>query len=110
MCSAACSASDSFGGSARLRARSNDFESITAAIGGEEFFADDVAGFHAAKGIVTSEGGKASHAALVARGMGKPCVSGASELEIDLSESPELESVGDDHVAACHLTKPAVTA
>ena len=38
--------------------------------------ADDVAGFHAAKGILTAEGGKASHAALVARGMGKPCVSG----------------------------------
>ena len=34
--------------------------------------ADDVAGFHAAKGILTSEGGKASHAALVARGMGAP--------------------------------------
>ena len=46
--------------------------------------ADDVAGFHAAKGILTSEGGKASHAALVARGMGKPCVSGAATLEIDL--------------------------
>jgi pyruvate,orthophosphate dikinase len=46
--------------------------------------ADDVAGFNAAKGILTSEGGKASHAALVARGMGKPCVSGASALEIDL--------------------------
>jgi pyruvate, orthophosphate dikinase len=46
--------------------------------------AEDVAGFHAARGIVTSEGGKASHAALVARGMGKPCVSGARELEIDL--------------------------
>lgn len=46
--------------------------------------ADDVAGFHAAKGILTSEGGKASHAALVARGMGRPCVCGASELEIDL--------------------------
>src|SRR3954471_945496 len=40
--------------------------------------ADDVGGFQAAEGIVTSEGGKASHAALVARGMGKPCVSGAS--------------------------------
>jgi pyruvate, orthophosphate dikinase len=47
--------------------------------------ADDVAGFHAAKGILTSEGGKASHAALVARGMGRPCVCGASELEIDLA-------------------------
>ena len=47
--------------------------------------ADDVGGFFAAKGILTSEGGKASHAALVARGMGKPAVSGASDLEIDLS-------------------------
>jgi pyruvate,orthophosphate dikinase len=47
--------------------------------------ADDVAGFDAARGILTSEGGKASHAALVARGMGRPCVCGASELEIDLS-------------------------
>ena len=46
--------------------------------------ADDVAGFHAAKGILTSEGGKASHAALVARGMGRPCVAGASDLHIDL--------------------------
>ena len=41
--------------------------------------ADDVAGFHAAKGILTSEGGKASHAALVARGMGVPAVTGASD-------------------------------
>ena len=40
--------------------------------------ADDVAGFHAAKGILTSEGGKASHAALVARGMGRPAVTGAA--------------------------------
>jgi pyruvate, orthophosphate dikinase len=47
--------------------------------------ADDVAGFHAAQGILTSKGGKASHAALVARGMGKPCVAGAGELEIDLN-------------------------
>jgi pyruvate, orthophosphate dikinase len=47
--------------------------------------ADDVAGFDAARGILTSEGGKASHAALVARGMGRPCVCGASELEIDVA-------------------------
>ncbi|MEA2142167.1 MAG: pyruvate, orthophosphate dikinase, partial [Solirubrobacteraceae bacterium] len=40
--------------------------------------------FFAAKGILTSEGGKASHAALVARGMGRPAVAGASDLEIDL--------------------------
>jgi pyruvate,orthophosphate dikinase len=46
--------------------------------------ADDVAGFHAAQGILTSEGGKASHAALVARGMGRPAVTGADALEIDL--------------------------
>ena len=46
--------------------------------------ADDVAGFHAAKGILTSEGGKASHAALVARGMGRPAVTGAADLDIDL--------------------------
>jgi pyruvate,orthophosphate dikinase len=55
--------------------------------------ADDVAGFHAAKGILTSRGGKASHAALVARGMGKPCVAGAGELEIDLES--KLVRVGD---------------
>jgi len=48
--------------------------------------ADDVAGFNAARGILTSEGGKASHAALVARGMGRPCVCGASALDIDLDQ------------------------
>jgi pyruvate,orthophosphate dikinase len=46
--------------------------------------ADDVHGFFAAQGILTAEGGKASHAALVARGMGKPCVAGARALKIDL--------------------------
>jgi pyruvate,orthophosphate dikinase len=46
--------------------------------------ADDVAGFHAAQGVLTAEGGKASHAALVARGMGVPAVTGAGELDIDL--------------------------
>jgi pyruvate,orthophosphate dikinase len=46
--------------------------------------ADDIAGFQAAKGILTSEGGKASHAALVARGMGVPAVTGASAVEIDI--------------------------
>ena len=48
--------------------------------------AEDVAGFHAAKGILTSEGGKASHAALVARGMGRPAVVGAQALVIDLGQ------------------------
>jgi pyruvate, orthophosphate dikinase len=47
--------------------------------------AEDVAGFHAAKGILTSEGGKASHAALVARGMGRPAVVGVEALVVDLA-------------------------
>ena len=46
--------------------------------------ADDVAGFYAAKGILTSEGGKASHAALVARSMGRPAVTGAADVDIDV--------------------------
>ncbi|MDP9188313.1 MAG: pyruvate, phosphate dikinase, partial [Actinomycetota bacterium] len=58
--------------------------------------ADDVAGFHAAKGILTSEGGKASHAALVARGMGRPAIVGASALNIDLQA--RTITVGDDTV------------
>jgi pyruvate, orthophosphate dikinase len=49
--------------------------------------ADDVAGFHAAKGILTSQGGKASHAALVARGMGVPAVTGAAvAVDLDAGE------------------------
>jgi len=46
--------------------------------------AEDVAGFYAAKGILTSEGGKASHAALVARGMGRPAVTGAADVDVDV--------------------------
>jgi pyruvate,orthophosphate dikinase len=44
---------------------------------------EDIHGMHAAQGILTARGGMTSHAAVVARGMGKPCVSGASELQID---------------------------
>ncbi len=55
--------------------------------------AQDVAGFNAAKGILTSEGGKASHAALVARGMGVPAVTGAG-LAIDL-EAGEVRIDGE---------------
>jgi pyruvate,orthophosphate dikinase len=47
--------------------------------------AEDISGFAAAKGILTSEGGKASHAALVARGMGRPAVVGAQSVHIDLA-------------------------
>jgi pyruvate,orthophosphate dikinase len=44
---------------------------------------EDVAGMHLASGILTSTGGKASHAAVVARGWGKPCVVGCADLAID---------------------------
>jgi len=44
---------------------------------------EDIHGMHAAKGILTSRGGMTSHAAVVARGMGRPCVSGAGGLSID---------------------------
>jgi pyruvate,orthophosphate dikinase len=47
---------------------------------------DDVGGMYASRGILTSRGGKTSHAAVVARGAGKPCVCGAEELHIDLAE------------------------
>ena len=47
---------------------------------------EDINGMHAAKGILTSRGGMTSHAAVVARGMGRPCVSGSSEIEIDYSK------------------------
>ena len=45
---------------------------------------EDIHGMHAAKGILTARGGMTSHAAVVARGMGRPCVSGASAVSIDL--------------------------
>ncbi len=44
---------------------------------------EDIHGMHAAEGILTTRGGMTSHAAVVARGMGKPCVSGASALRVD---------------------------
>ncbi len=44
---------------------------------------EDIRGMHAARGILTARGGTTSHAAVVARGMGRPCVSGASQLRID---------------------------
>ncbi|MDO8911378.1 MAG: pyruvate, phosphate dikinase [Phenylobacterium sp.] len=49
----------------------------------EETSPEDIHGMHAAKAILTARGGMTSHAAVVARGMGRPCVSGASELYID---------------------------
>jgi pyruvate, orthophosphate dikinase len=46
---------------------------------------EDIHGMHAARGILTARGGMTSHAAVVARGMGRPCVSGASAVSIDLA-------------------------
>jgi len=45
---------------------------------------EDIHGMHAAKGVLTARGGMTSHAAVVARGMGRPCVSGASSISIDM--------------------------
>jgi pyruvate,orthophosphate dikinase len=69
------------------------FDSATAAVAGaegdkvilvrRETNPDDLPGLIAAEGVLTSHGGKTSHAAVVARGMGKTCVVGADELEID---------------------------
>ena len=44
---------------------------------------EDIHGMHAARGILTARGGMTSHAAVVARGWGKPCIAGCSEIEVD---------------------------
>ena len=51
-----------------------------------ETLPEDIRGLHAAEGVLTTRGGMTSHAAVIARGMGKPCVSGASTLKIDAKE------------------------
>ena len=55
---------------------------------------EDIHGMHAAEGILTTRGGMTSHAAVVARGMGKPCVSGAGTLRVDYAAG--TMSVGGD--------------
>ncbi len=50
----------------------------------EETSPEDIRGMDAARGIITARGGMTSHAAVVARGMGRPCVSGAGEIHIDM--------------------------
>ncbi len=52
----------------------------------QETSPEDVGGMHAARGILTATGGKTSHAAVVARGWGKACIVGCSELQIDTNE------------------------
>ncbi|MBK1694456.1 pyruvate, phosphate dikinase [Chromatium weissei] len=51
----------------------------------EETKPEDIHGFFASEGILTSRGGKTSHAAVVARGMGKPCVAGAEGISVDVN-------------------------
>ncbi|MDH3282381.1 MAG: pyruvate, phosphate dikinase, partial [Gammaproteobacteria bacterium] len=50
----------------------------------EETRPEDIHGFFAAEGVLTSRGGKTSHAAVVARGMGKPCIAGAEGITVDV--------------------------
>jgi pyruvate,orthophosphate dikinase len=52
----------------------------------EETKPEDIHGFFSAQGILTSRGGKTSHAAVVARGMGKPCVAGAEGIHVDVQK------------------------
>ena len=62
----------------------------------EETKPEDIHGFFAAQGILTSRGGKTSHAAVVARGMGKACVAGAEDIVIDVKLRHAV--VGDVHI------------
>lgn len=59
----------------------------------EETKPEDIHGFFAAQGILTSRGGKTSHAAVVARGMGKPCVAGAEGIHVDVKL--RIAKIGD---------------
>jgi pyruvate,orthophosphate dikinase len=59
----------------------------------EETKPEDIHGFFASQGILTSRGGKTSHAAVVARGMGKPCVAGAEGILVDTTH--RLAQIGD---------------
>jgi pyruvate,orthophosphate dikinase len=59
----------------------------------EETKPEDIHGFFAAQGVLTSRGGKTSHAAVVARGMGKPCVAGAEGIHVDVKHRQAI--IGD---------------
>ncbi len=53
---------------------------------------EDIHGMHAAEGILTTRGGMTSHAAVVARGMGKPCVSGAGSIRVDYAKQTMMSA------------------
>ncbi len=63
----------------------------------EETKPEDIHGFFASQGILTSRGGKTSHAAVVARGMGKPCVAGAEGIQVDVAT--RKAHVGDTEIS-----------
>jgi pyruvate,orthophosphate dikinase len=69
----------------------------------EETSPEDIRGMDAARGIVTARGGMTSHAAVVARGMGRPCVSGAGELSIDVVRG-EMRARGKTYSAGELIT------
>jgi pyruvate,orthophosphate dikinase len=69
----------------------------------EETSPEDIRGMDAARGIVTARGGMTSHAAVVARGMGRPCVSGAGELQID-GKAGEVRARGKSYRAGDIIT------
>ncbi len=64
---------------------------------------EDIHGMHAAEGILTTRGGMTSHAAVVARGMGKPCVSGAGSLRVD-HKAGTLTAMGQSFKAGDIIT------
>lgn len=90
----------------------------------EETKPDDIHGFISAQGVLTSRGGKTSHAAVVARSMGKPCVSGCNAIKIDDRKkifkvddkiTKELETItidgtsGEVFIGKVPLIKPEIT-
>ncbi len=90
----------------------------------EETKPEDIHGFFASKGILTSRGGKTSHAAVVARGMGKPCVAGAEGISVDgrlrkayvgdatISEGDVISidgTLGDVFLGAVAMIEPSVS-
>jgi pyruvate,orthophosphate dikinase len=64
---------------------------------------EDIHGMHAAEGILTTRGGMTSHAAVVARGMGKPCVSGAGSLRVDYAAGT-MTAGGQSFKKGDHIT------
>ena len=69
---------------------------------------EDIHGMHAARGILTTRGGMTSHAAVVARGMGRPCVAGAGEINVDY-DSAEVRVGGRTLAAGDRITIDGAT-